>query len=556
MRGPSHLAPRTPHLIPMTQRTIITHAQVYTANPDQPHAQAVVVEGNKIVFVGSNSDAQAYHTSGSQHVHGRGQTLMPGFIDSHFHLLWGALGLGEIDLESVRSLDALRQTIHAALHDHANMPWVVGCGLRYSVPSASEPLTRHHLDAIVSDRPFIITAYDYHTMWANTAALQLADILHGGETGPNSVIVLDKAGQATGELREPGAYNQLLAHQPTPSDAAQRALLQQGLALCASLGITSVHNMDGNMAQAQQYAALADAGELTLRVYLPYDITPETPFDALATEAIALRDAFPRDEQGALVRAGFVKFFMDGVLESYTAALLAPYADRSETSGDFLFSAAQFNEMATEADRLGLQIAVHCCGDAAVRRTLDGYAVAQRRNGRRDSRHRVEHIELIHVDDVPRFAELGVLAAMQPLHAPLMHLDDSDVWPSRAGENRWANSFAWRTLQEAGAQMPFGSDWPVVSPNPLAGLFAAQNREPWGSEGDEHFRLDRTAVLANYTRVAAYAEFQEGHKGQIRPGYLADLVLLSADLLAVPATELGEVTAVWTMCDGRVVFER
>ncbi len=190
-----------------------------------------------------------------------------------------------------------------------------------------------------------------------------------------------------------------------------------------------------------------------------------------------------------------------------------------------------------------------------MRRTLDGYAQIQRQNGRRDSRHRIEHIELIHPDDVPRFAELGVLAAMQPLHAPLMHLDNSDVWPSRAGAARWRQSFAWRTLQEAGAVTPFGSDWPVVSPNPFQGLFAAQNRQAWGAEGTAHFALPRTAVLDNYTRVAAYAEFQENHKGQLRPGYLADMVLLSADFLALPPEELGEVTAVWTMCHGRVVYE-
>jgi predicted amidohydrolase YtcJ len=539
-------------------RTLITHANVYTANPLQPHAEAVVVDNQtgRILFVGSNAEAEVYRTPECQVVHGRGQTLLPGFNDSHFHLLWGAIGLGEIDLSPVRSLPELKKTIYSALSGTPdNQGWVIARGLRYNIPSPTTPLTRHHLDSIISHRPFIITAYDYHTLWANSTALQLAGLLHGGQSGPNSQIVMGADGLATGELREPGAYNQLLEHQPPHTHAQKRELLRRAGQLCASLGITSVQNMDGNLEQAQLYAEMMAADELPLRVYLPYDVTPETPFSALATEAVTLQKAFPRTQPNALLRTGMVKFFMDGVLESYTAALTTPYADQPDTHGDFLFTAPHFQQMAIEADRLGLQIGVHCCGDAAVRRTLDGYEAVLRHNGRRDSRHRIEHIELIHPADVTRFAQLGVLASMQPLHAPLLHLDDSDVWPLRAGKARWGDSFAWQTLRHAGAIMPFGSDWPVVTPNPMLGIFATQNRQAWGDEGEGHFRLPLTAVLDSYTRHAAYAEFQEAHKGQLCPGYLADMVLLSTDIFTLPPEELAEVTAVWTMCHGRVVHD-
>ena len=529
---------------------IITNAQVYTVDTDNPHAEAVVVRGNRIVFVGTTAEALTHRQPHTRMVDGDGRTLIPGFIDSHFHLLWGALSLGDAQLDEVRSLAELEATIRAYELENPGLAWLVGRGLRYIVPSHDEALTRHHLDAIEAERPFLISAYDYHTIWANTAALRLAGLLQGAETPAGSIIVMGEDGLATGELREPGAYDPLLALQPTPDEATQRRLLHRALAWCASLGITSVHNMDGSAEQAALYAALEDAGELTLRVYLPYDVTPTTPLEALATEAVALREQF----QSEMVRGGSVKFFMDGVLESYTALLVEPYADDLTTHGEALWTAAQFNSMASEADRLGLQIKVHCCGDGAVRRTLDGFEAAQKANGRRDSRHRVEHIELLHPEDEPRFAELGVIASMQPLHAPMLHREH-DVWPSRAGEHRWNRSFAWRKLRDAGARLAFGSDWPVVSPSPFAGLDDALNRRPWGDEGDAHYHQTLAEAIASYTKEAAYAEFQEDVKGQIKVGMVADLVLLSADIFALDPTHIGQVTAAMTICNGQIVFE-
>lgn len=529
---------------------IIFNAHVYTVDEHQPHAEAVVIQGNTIAFVGSTAEALTHSTPTSRLIDAHGRSLLPGFIDSHFHLLWGALSMGDAQLDEVRSLDDLRTALHSYEQANPRQPWLVGRGLRYIVPSPHEPLTRHHLDAIEAERPFLISAYDYHTIWANTAALRLAGLLNGGQTPEGSVIVMGADGLATGELREPGAYDPLLALRPDPTPQVQRHLLQRALAWCAELGITSVHNMDGTAAQAALYAAMEDVGELTLRVYLPYDVKPDTPLSALATEATALRDQF----QSEMVRGGSVKFFMDGVLESYTALLVEPYADDPTTHGLALWTAEKFNQYAIEVDRLGLQIKVHCCGDGAVRRTLDGFAAAQQANGRRDSRHRVEHIELLHLEDEPRFAQLGVIASMQPLHAPMLHREH-DVWPSRAGEGRWNRSFAWRRLRDAGATIAFGSDWPVVSPSPFAGLDDALNRRPWGAEGSAHFQQTLAEAIASYTRDAAYAEFQEGRKGQIQVGQLADVVLLSADIFALDPHDIASVRPVLTVCNGRVVYE-
>jgi len=529
---------------------LIVHARCFTADPANPHAEAVAVRGNRIVCAGSDDDAAAWRGPGTRVIDAQGCTLIPGFIDSHFHLLLGSLGLGDAQLGDVRSYEALTESLRAFAAEHPRREWLVGYGLPYAILPGGRMLTRRDLDAILPDRPLIVFAYDTHTAWANTQALRRANLLQDGETvAPNSEIVLGKDGLASGELREPGAYQPALDLIPAPGAVEKRALLRKGLAQAAALGVTSVHNMDGDAEQLALYAALEDLGELTLRVYVPYSVRPDTPFEALAQDAVAMREMHHSD----LVRSGAVKFFMDGVIESYTGLLLDDYADRPGVRGDANFSAGHFNRMAVEADRLGLQIFVHAIGDAAVRRTLDGFEAARRANGPRDSRHRVEHIELIHPDDLPRFRELGVIASMQPLHAPASAAG-VDVWPPRVGPARWDRSFAWRSLRAAGATLAFGSDWPVVSQNPMRGVHAALNRKPWAEGGLDH-RQTLAETLVAYTRDAAYAEFQELVKGQLRVGMLADLVLLSDDIFAVSPEAIDQVQPMLTVCDGRVVFK-
>jgi predicted amidohydrolase YtcJ len=524
---------------------IITHARALTLDPAQPHAEAVTVAGTRIAFVGSSRDAEALRGSNTRVIDAAGRTLVPGIIDSHYHLQMGSLKLDDIRLEAARSYDEMIDAIRAYAATHPDKPWLAGYGLSYHI-LPGQVLTRQDLDAIVADRPLIVVAFDLHTAWANTRALELAGLLQGGYCEPGNQIVMAADGTASGELREPGAYNQVMALVPEPDEAQVRALLHKGLAEAAGYGITSIHNMDGNMAQMARYCALDDRGELTLRVYVPYLVSPETPAEHLS-EAVAMRAAATD-----LVRGGCVKFFMDGVIESGTALLVDEYADKPGDRGAAIFSAEQFTRLATEADRLGLQIAVHAIGDAAVRRALDGFAYAQHQNGRRDSRHRIEHIELLHPDDLPRFRELGVVASMQPLHAAISA--PGQLWAQRVGAQRWGHSFPWQTLRTSGAHLVFGSDWPVVTQNPFLGLHAALSRQPWAPDlPSEAQTLE--AALAAYTRDAAYVEFQEGVKGQLRAGMLADLALLSGDLEATPIEALPEMTAALTVCNGQVVYE-
>jgi len=528
---------------------LITNAKVYTVDEAQPWAEAVAVRGNRIVFVGSAGDAEALRGPDTKVIDGAGRTLLPGIIDSHYHLLWGSLGLESIRLGEAHTQEAVAENILAFAAAHPDREWLVGRGFLYTVKPNGKPLDRHFLDSLVPDRPLYIVAFDGHTAWGNTEALRRGNLLNGGETGPNSEIVMDpETGLATGELREPPAFKGIRDLLPIPTTADKRAALHKGMAEAASLGVTSVQNMDGDDEQIQLYAAMEDLGEMTLRVYVPYSVTPETPIEDLA-EAVAWRERF----QSNYVRSSSIKLFMDGVVESYTALLVDDYAGLPGNTGSANFTAEHFNRIAVEADRLGLQIAVHAVGDGAVRRTLDGYELAQSVNGARDSRHRVEHIELLHPDDLHRFAEMGVIASMQPLHSPL-EVDETDVWPSRLDTERWGHSFPWRTLRDAGAHLAFGSDWPVVSEDPMLGIFAALNRKPWlPGQPDESLTLEET--IAGYTKDAAFVEFQEHEKGMIRTGYLADLVLLSGDLFTAPAETIHEVRPVLTVCDGRVVFE-
>jgi predicted amidohydrolase YtcJ len=528
---------------------LFINARAFTADFEHPSAEAVAVRGNRIVFVGSNAEAQAWKDSSTRVIDARGHTLMPGFIDSHFHMLYGALNMNGMQFEQFEDYEAISQKIRSYAAEHPNDTWLHGTGLGYNAGPGQTPLTRQHLDALAADRPIYLNSYDGHTSWANTLALKMAGLLNGGNCGANSEIVLDEHGEATGELREPGAFQPVSDLAPKPDSARKRVLLNQALKLTASLGVTSVHNMDGNAEQAAMYASMEDSGELTCRIYIPYSVSPETPFDALEKEALAMKKAYASE----MVRAGSIKFFMDGVIEGYTGLLVEPYADNPATHGDANYETEHFKRMVTEADRLGLQIFTHSVGDLGVRRVLDAYEAAQQANGSHNARHRVEHIELVHPDDLTRFRELGVIASMQPLHAP-SRVDDGDIWPSRVGLGRWHRSFAWQTLREAGATLAFGSDWPVVTQNPMRGVANALNRASW-AEGLPNHRQKLADTLIAYTRDAAYAEFQERQKGQLKVGYLADIVLLSENIFEFPAAELGNVTPTITMMDGRIVHE-
>ncbi|MER8951982.1 amidohydrolase [Mesorhizobium sp. M0833] len=547
---------------------IVTNARVLTMDEGNPAAEAVAIEDGNILAVGDRRTIEALKGPATKVIDAQGGSVVPGFIEAHMHLFGGAAELDNLHLQGVHGFDALSDAIraYAAARPYAKL--LLGAGVDYTILSREEPVTRHHLDRIIADRPFAMSASDHHTMWANTKALELAGILHGRQLGPGNEIVMGADGLAAGELREGEAFGPILElsgqnrvrlglatggePDPYPSAAevaADRDLMYRGLEWCARHGITSIQNMDGNLYQLELIAGLEQEGRLLCRTKIPFHFKNFMTLDRLE-KASRMASAY----RSEWLSSGMVKMFYDGVLEGWTAVMVDDYADRPGWRGEPLFTPEHFAEVALEADRRGLQIAVHSIGDGAVRAVLDGYEAARRKNGRRDSRHRVEHIEVITGADVPRFAELGVIASMQPPHPPGAMDFPLEPTLSRIGRERWPLSYAWRTLKQAGAHVVFASDWPVSRVDPILGIQAAMLRKPW-AEGDPDQSFSLIEALAGYTVEGAYAEFMEHRKGRLKPGYLADLVVLSADIEATEPASLHKLHPVSTICGGKITYQ-
>ena len=523
---------------------IIMNARIFTSDEANPRAEAIAIKGNRIVYVGTNAEAEAFKDASTRVIDAQGHTLTPGFIDTHVHLLWGSIWMGNAQLQEVRTKEDLKKILVEFAEANKTSEWVVGRGIRYNIVS-----TRQELDEIIADRPIYIGAFDGHTGWANTTALEMAGILKDdGRELTNGIIVRDEHGLAAGELREGDAMHTVFGLVPVPDANRKRELLKLGIKEFNKTGITSVHNMNGDMEEMLAYAALEDSGEMNMRVYVPYHVKPETKEEELKEAAEMAKI------QMDYVRGGAAKFFMDGVWESYTAFNIDPYADDPSVGIVApIFSLEHFVRMASLCDKMGMQIAVHACGDGAVRQTLDGYEAIQKANGKRDSRHRVEHIEVCQPEDMPRFKELGVIASMQTSHSPFS-LEDDVVWTKRTGPQRWHISFPWRDLKNAGAHLSLGSDWTVAPFDPMVNIYVALNRKKLAEENPNQ-NLTLEECIIGYTRDAAYVEFKENEKGQLKEGYLADLVLFSHDLFEVKPEEIMSAKAVLTMIDGRIVFE-
>lgn len=551
--------------MPSTADLIVENASILTIDPDTPRAHAIAVKGDQIIAIADRDSVRDYKGPGTRVIDAQGGSVLPGFIEAHMHLFGGAAELDNLHLAGVQGFDALRDAIQGFAAKRPNARLLIGAGVDYAI--LPEPVTRHDLDRIIPDRPFAMSASDHHTMWANTKALEEAGLLHGKQVGQGNEIVMGADGLAAGELREGEAFGPILEHfganrtrlgltggepEPYPSAgelAADRDLMHRGLQWCAKHGITSIQNMDGNLYQLELLAGLEKEGRLLCRTKIPFHFKNFMKLDMLEK---ASRMAASYNSEW--LSSGLVKVFYDGVLDSWTAVMVDDYADRPGWRGEPLFSPEHFAEVAVEADRRGLQIAVHSIGDGAVRAVLDGYQAAQKKNGRRDSRHRVEHIEVTTASDVPRFAELGVLASMQPAHPPGAMNFPLEPTISRIGPDRWPLSYACRTLKNAGARVVFASDWPVSPVDPILSIQAAVMRKPW-AEGlpDQSFSLKE--AIEGYTVEGAYAEFKEDRKGRLKTGYLADIVVLSADIEKTAPEALHTVHPVTTICGGKVTYQ-
>jgi predicted amidohydrolase YtcJ len=548
---------------------IILNARILTMDEAAPKAEAVAIAGNRIVAIGSNAEIEALKGSSTRLIDAAGATVLPGFNEAHMHIFMGSVGLRQLSLYKVKGFDELKAKVDEYAAANPNLKLLLARSADYTILSETERTTRHDLDRVISDRPFAMISPDHHTAWANTKALELAGLLHGKEVGVGNEVVMGEDGLASGELREADAMQPVFdlsetggreglgigtGGEPDSVTAEERAIdlaiIRDGLAYCASLGITSIQNMDGNLYQLEILDEIEKTTGLPVRVRVPYHMKNFMPLSDLSEKAALWHDRFDNDR----LRCDFVKMFIDGVTEGESAVFLDDYAHKPGWKGDPLFSQEHLNQIVTEADRLKLPVAVHAIGDGAVRMVLDAYEAAAETNGRRDARNRIEHIEVIHQDDVPRFKKLGVIASMQPTHPPGNAGLPLEPYLSFIGRDRWPLAFAWRTLADAGAEIVFATDWPVSPLDPMACIHDAMTRQLWADDLPDQ-RLTLTETLAAYTSTSAHVEFMEDRKGMLKPGYLADVVVLSADVEAAPSEDLASIRPVITICDGKVTYD-
>ena len=539
---------------------IITNAKVLTMDAGRPRAEAVAIARGRILAVGSRAEVEALAGTATRVVDAGGRTLLPGFVESHLHLVLGGNELTQLQLGGVSGFDELARLFRAYAAKNPGLPLLMAQGAAYEI--LDHPVTRHDLDRVIADRPIAMMSPDHHTVWANTAALTAAGLLHGATMPPGHVVVMGSDGTATGELLEFEAFSPVLAltgdlhlqlgiatggePDPWPS-AAQRAKDKEkvaaGLAHCAAQGITSMVNMDGNRYTCVLLAEMEAEGRLTARVKVPFHFKPHMDLSEL-DRASAMAAEFT----GEWVTSGFVKMFQDGVVDSRTAYMLHDYPGTTER-GAPLFEHERFKDICREISRRNLQIAVHAIGDGAVRQTIDGYEAA----GRPDLRHRIEHIELIDRADVPRLGALGITASVQPPHPPGAMDFPMSTMDHVFHKHRWKDAYLTRTLAEHGAHLAFASDWPVTDVSVMRGIQAALTRVPY--EGCQDERVSLMAVLRAYTAGGAWAAHMEGLTGTLREGMAADLVLIDGDIEAIPADAMGKTGIALTIAGGRVTHD-
>ena len=535
---------------------VITGGRVYTVEPDRPWAEAVAVRGDRIIRVGTAPEVRALSGPNTREYNVAGGLVLPGFNDSHTHFLDGSLALEQVDLTGATTLPEIQERVRSYAKGHPDEPWILGSGWLYSTFPGRFP-HRRDLDVVESRRPVFLYSYDGHSAWCNSPALKAAGIGARTPQPPKSqgeIVEDPKTGEPTGALKE-GAMGLVESVLPKPSHDRRIAALEKGMRLANSLGVTSVQNCSGGQDEIDLYAELEREGRLTVRTSTAF-VMPDSP--ALLTDALmAQMESARREHHDHLVRAGAAKFFADGVIESNTAAMLAPYTNDPSTKGVPHYDARQLDAMVGKVDAAGFQIYIHAIGDAAVRMSLDALEKAARQRPGGLRRNRLEHIETIDAADIPRFGALRIIASMQPYHAyPEPNL--LTVWAVNVGPDRVPRSFAWNSIARAGGRLACGSDWPVVTIDPLIGLHNAVLRQD--IEGNpkggwvpaERVSLEQAIVA--YTINGAFGSFEEDVKGSIKEGKLADLTVVSPDLFAVPPAKIHEAKVTLTIFNGREVY--
>jgi len=528
--------------------TYYLHGRIYTNDPKHPWAEAMAVRDEKILCVGTLSQILLDCGGAESHdiVQLKGRFVMPGFNDAHVHL--GGAGRDKLTLalNGATSVDDVLKMVKAAAEKHKPGEWVLGSGWDQSRWPDQKYPTRLELDQAAPDNPVYLDHISGHIAVVNSLALKHAEITSETPNPPGGEIDRFADGEPNGLLKE-NATEMVSQRIPDPSDDERQKGIELVLAELAENGVTSVQDFSA-WEDFQAYGELKKANKLTVRV------TEWLPF-TLSTDELQNR----RAEGGTTdpwLRTGALKGFMDGALGTHTAALLAPYSDDPSTSGMLTVDPEKLKAMAIERDRLGFQLAFHAIGDKANRVALDTFESLLRVNPPRDRRDRIEHAQVVAPEDEARFGTLHVIASMQPSH----ETNDMRWAEQRLGPERSKGAYAWRSLQNAGARLAFGTDYDVEPITPLRGLYACTTREsidggpPGGWIPQE--KLPLADCINAYTSGSAYAEFMDGKKGELKVGEFADFVILSQDLTKIPPRDILKTEVLRTVVGGKTVYHK
>jgi predicted amidohydrolase YtcJ len=532
---------------------ILVNGKIWTVNKDQPEAEAIAIGRNRILDVGTNAAIRKLAGPNTRVQDLKGQRVLPGFYDSHVHLLGSGQRLSEVALKDAPNEEEFGRRLREFDQKLPRDRWLLGGEWDHDQTFQSQLPTAEILDKYVPDRLVFIRRYDGHMALANTRALKLAGVT-ADTPDPVGGVIYRKPGtrEPTGLLRDNamGLVDRLV---PPPSEAEIAESVRAALIEARQVGVTSLQDMDGSGEGTRQkllrfYQQLARSGQLTARIDFRW---PIARWKELAQ--IGVEFGFGDD----WVKIGGLKGFADGSLGSSTAKMFEPFINEPGSTGIHVTPLDKMRDYVMGADRAGLSVGVHAIGDQANAEMLDIFAEVAQKNGPRDRRFRIEHVQHLRPQDYPRFHEIGVIASMQPYHA----IDDGRWAEGRIGAQRCASSYAFRSLLDAGCRLAFGTDWSVAPLNPLLGIDAAVNRRTLDGKHPEGWfpeqRITVQEAIEAYTLTSAYAGFEEKDRGSLQAGKLADLVVLSRDILAPSERDhIAEAEVRMTIVGGKNVYDK
>lgn len=533
---------------------IVLHGKIYTVDTRKPWAEALAIRDGKIIAVGTEKEVEAYRGSSTKAIDAKNHMVLPGFVDTHVHFTGGAFTLQQVKLDDATTIAQIQQRVKDYAAAHPGSSFIRGWGWMYPVFGSGALPDKKYLDEVLPDRPAWLQAYDGHTSWANSKALQMAGITRDTPNPPNGIIVHDpKTGEPTGALKE--AAGELVSRLiPAPTREQTLEALRQGIQYANQLGLTRVHSAGADTANLGLLAELRRQGKLTLRFYVAEIADPPQLTPAFLDRVEQLRGTYHDD----WISVGAIKFFADGVIEAHTAAMLELYSDDPTQSGFLKWDPEKYKQAVEEVDRRGFQIFTHAIGDRAIRLALDAYESANKTNNHPDARDRIEHIEDPSAADIPRFGSLGVIASMQPLHA-YPNEDILDVWARNVGPVRAQRAWPWHDISAAGGHLSFGSDWPVVTLNPWPGVQNLLTRETTEGTPAGGWIPNECITLAQaiegYTLGAAYAGRRDKTEGSLEVGKAADLIVVSQNLFHTDPHKIGQTKVLMTVVGGKVVYQ-